>query len=121
MAPLEDKRRRALWRKPGFFGDAGCEGAGASAFLISLILAGAVRGFGCSVLGLLGAFAPFGPSCSEPPKPAFEVEDENLELKLVIQEFRLPIGPGFESLEVLEKTGGGACVTAVGLSCAITG
>ena len=120
MVPPEERRRKALWRKPGFLGDAGGEGAGPSAFLISFTLVGAVRGFDCSDLGLLGAFVPFTPSCSGPAEPAFEFEEENLELKLVIQEFRLPIEPGFESLELLVEAEEGIGAGAVGPSCADT-
>lgn len=101
MPPPEDKRRNALERNPGFLGDAGGDGDGASAFLISFAPDGAAREFDCSTFGLFGALAPLETSFSAPAGAAFEFEEENLELRLVIHEFRLPTEPGFESLEFL--------------------
>ena len=100
--PLEESRLKALWRNPGLFGDAGGDGAGASDFLISFAPEDTARGFEESCFGLLKAFAPFERSGSRPDDPAFEPEEENLELMLVIHEFRLPVAPVLESFEDFE-------------------
>ena len=49
-----------------------------------------LRGFGGSFFGLFGGFVPFEVSDSE-LTDMFEFDEENLELRLVIHEFRLPI------------------------------
>lgn len=113
---LEESRRKALERKPGFLGDADGGEADTSVFLISLAPEFGPKGFGCSVFGFLVVFELLFVSGSGLGDLAFELDEENLELKLVIHEFRLPIGPGLESLEPLAATGEGAGAGAVGSS-----
>ncbi len=95
FAPLEDdKRRNALCRKPGCpdFGEvAGGGGDEISGFLTSFAtgVEGAPKAFGCSVEGIEAGFSAAswagGVLAAEGLAP-----EENLELKLVIHELRLP-------------------------------
>jgi len=101
LPPLEDSRRKALCKKVcPLLGLAGGVVAGASCLLISFApgVRAASNGFVNSRPGLPGGELDAAAGAGlEPVAVVFELE-ENLELRLVIHEFLLPIGPCFGSL-----------------------
>lgn len=79
-------------------GDPGVVGVGDSFLLISFGLVLETNGFGCSVCGLFGPLE----TDSEPGLGGVVFElDENLELKLLIHEGRLPVVGGLGSFTCL--------------------
>ena len=92
-----------MW--PGL-GEVGGVEAGDSFFLISFGDELMLKGFGFSNVGLLGGLLPEVVSGLDPACGILELE-ENLELRLVIQEFRLPAEASLDSLELLEGIGVG--------------
>ena len=79
--------------------------AGDSAFGISFGLELVLKGFACSLIGLLTGFGLSLESCTVFGEDCVEFE-ENFELKLLIHEPLLPLRPSLDSFWLLMAVGG---------------